>query len=182
MLPLTVASTRADPAAGPAPPTLGRHGDVRRDWTGNTDGRRPTGAARFHALCADLRAGSVAVAGRSRLRRDVGESGSRRQLDKDRVADAVDRALSCPPASVTVAVDDRDRGRSFTTREIGGPNGRRVGDWSGELPPRQPPLIEPDLRFSLIRLSDDVHVTAVAVGCHRIDPASECTPSPLNQA
>src|SRR6266508_2026402 len=126
MLPLTVASTRADPAAGPAPPTLGRHGDVRRDWTGNTDGRRPTGAARFHALCADLRAGSVAVAGRSRLRRDVGESGSRRQLDKDRVADAVDRALSCPPASVTVAVDDRDRGRSFTTREIGGPEGIRT--------------------------------------------------------
>src|SRR6266508_1848774 len=129
MLPLTVASTRADPAAGPAPPTLGRHGDVRRDWTGNTDGRRPTGAARFHALCADLRAGSVAVAGRSRLRRDVGESGSRRQLDKDRVADAVDRALSCPPASVTVAVDDRDRGRSFTTREIGGPGHTQLEPW-----------------------------------------------------
>jgi hypothetical protein len=38
----------------------------------------------------------------------------------------------------------------------------RVGDWSGE--PRQPPLIEPDVRFSLIRLSDGVHVRAVAGG------------------
>src|SRR6266545_8166579 len=105
-------------------------GDLPKRWRGLAAPKwRPTGAARFHALCADLRAGSGAAAGRSRLRRDVGESGSRRQLDKDRVADAVDRALSCPPASVTVAVDDRDRGRSFTTREIGGPGHTQLEPW-----------------------------------------------------
>ncbi len=38
----------------------------------------------------------------------------------------------------------------------------RVGDWSSATAPRQPPLIEPDVRFSLIRLSDGVHVVAVA--------------------
>ncbi len=38
----------------------------------------------------------------------------------------------------------------------------RVGDWSSATTPRQPPLIEPDVRFSLIRLSDGVHVVPVA--------------------
>jgi hypothetical protein len=35
-----------------------------------------------------------------------------------------------------------------------------AGDWSGEMP-RQPPLIEPSVRFSRARLSDGVHVRTV---------------------
>jgi hypothetical protein len=38
----------------------------------------------------------------------------------------------------------------------------RVPTSSHHGPAPQPPLIEPDMRFSLIRLSDGVHVTAVA--------------------
>jgi hypothetical protein len=37
----------------------------------------------------------------------------------------------------------------------------RVGGWSGEMP-RQPPLIEPWVRFSRTRLSYGVHVRTVA--------------------
>src|SRR6266508_193281 len=54
-LTISAAVPRADPAAGPAPPTRGRLGDVRRDWTGNTDGRwrrtrriRIAGTSRSH--------------------------------------------------------------------------------------------------------------------------------------
>jgi hypothetical protein len=45
-------------------------------------------------------------------------------------------------------------------------SGRRVGDWFGVLPPRQPPLIEPCVRLTLTRLSDGVHVAAVSSTCH----------------
>jgi hypothetical protein len=38
----------------------------------------------------------------------------------------------------------------------------RVGDRSSKAP-RRPPLIEPDMTFSIIRLSDGVHVVADAV-------------------
>jgi hypothetical protein len=51
-----------------------------------------------------------------------------------------------------------------------------------ESKPRQPPLIEPDLKFSFIRLSDGVHGAAVAAVPYRIVPERKCKPMPLNEA
>ena len=83
---------------GPLRPCAGSH--LPKRWRAlAARQRRPAGAARFHALRADIGAGSRAAAGRPGLRRDVGEPRSRRQLDEVEFTDAIDRALSHPPSN-----------------------------------------------------------------------------------
>ncbi|SRR6266851_5699585 len=89
----------------------------------------------------------------------LGHSGPRRQVHIRLPRRAI---LPAEVIARSRAVDDFDvfiepyTSPVNTRSEPGG-----VGDWFGEAP-RQPPLIEPGVRFSRTRLSDGVHVRAVA--------------------